>query len=112
MKETEFAKKRVLITGASSGIGEALARRFVNLGARVALVARRADRLAQLAAELNATVPGSVSTHSVDLTEPAQRDAVVHQVEAALGQIDVLVNNAGLGELGPFSDLDPTATQR
>ncbi len=84
--------RTVLVTGASSGIGEATARAFGRAGDRVVLVARRAERLQQLAAEL----PDCLVVPA-DLT---RRDDIARIVEAAMaryGTIDVLVNNAGLG---------------
>jgi len=84
--------RTVIVTGASSGIGEATARAFGRAGDRVVLVARRAERLRQLAAEL-----GDCLVVPADLT---RREDIARIVEAALaryGTIDVLVNNAGLG---------------
>jgi len=86
--------KVVVITGASSGLGEATARHLSALGARVVLGARRADRLQALAAELNRG--GKALAVATDVTD---RDQVKRLVEAgvqAYGRIDVMVNNAGL----------------
>src|SRR4051795_11547177 len=88
-----------VITGASSGIGEATARALVADGYRVALLARRADRLQALAAELG---DGAIAIQA-DVTD---RDALVaagRRVHAELGAADVLVNNAGVMLLGPFT---------
>ncbi|MDI6771606.1 MAG: SDR family oxidoreductase [bacterium] len=84
--------RTVIVTGASSGIGEATARAFGRAGDRVVLVARRAERLAQLAAEIHDSL-----VLPADVT---RREDIARIVEAALaryGTIDVLVNNAGLG---------------
>jgi short-subunit dehydrogenase len=92
--------RRVLITGASRGIGEALARRFADAGATVALVARNADVLADLAAELEGTA------HPADLTDAATVDGLIGRIEDEAGPIDVLVNNAGIELAGHFRDHD------
>lgn len=89
-----------LVTGASSGIGEATARRLAAEGAAVALVARRADRLDALAKELDG--PGRRTlVIPADITEEAQARAAVEQTVAELGRLDTLVNNAGVMLLGP-----------
>ena len=82
--------KRVLITGASRGIGEALAREFASQGATVALVARSADAIEKLAADIGGTA------HPADLADPAQVTGLIARVEEAAGPIDVLVINAGV----------------
>ena len=85
-----------LVTGASSGIGAATARAFAGAGLRVALCARRKDRLEQLAAEL--TTQGAEATvHAVDVTDTLAVRAMVDEVAARWGRLDVLVNNAGRG---------------
>ncbi len=85
-----------LVTGASSGIGAATARAFAGAGLRVALCARRKDRLEHLAAEL--TTRGAEATaHTVDVTDALAVRAVVDEVGARWGRLDVLVNNAGRG---------------
>ena len=91
---TNIEGKVVVITGASSGLGEATARHLSALGARVVLGARRADRLQALAAELNRG--GKALAVATDVTD---RDQVKRLVEAGVqtyGRIDVMINNAGL----------------
>lgn len=83
--------KRVLITGASRGIGEALAEKFADAGATVALVARSKDALDRLAGRLGGTA------HPADLSDPAQVSELIGRVEGDAGPVDVLVNNAGYG---------------
>lgn len=85
----ELRGKRILITGASRGIGDSLAHAFAGAGATVALVARTGDALHRLAAELDGTA------HAADLADPAQTAALIHRVEDEAGPIDALVNNAG-----------------
>lgn len=84
--------RTVLVTGASRGIGMAVAEHFASLGARVGLVARSGEALEVLAARLGE------SAHAVaaDLTEPAECGRAVAEVEEALGPVDVLVSNAGV----------------
>jgi short-subunit dehydrogenase len=94
----ELRGKRVLVTGASRGIGESLAHAFVGAGAAVALVARTKDVLETLAAELGGTA------HPADLSDPTQVATLIDLVEDEAGPIDVLVNNAGIGTPAAFTD--------
>jgi len=90
----------VLVTGSSSGIGEATARAAAKAGARVVLLARREDRIASLATEL-----GNALAVPCDVTRPEQ---VHHAVQSAIerfGRIDALVNNAGQGLHGEIEDI-------
>jgi 2-dehydro-3-deoxy-D-gluconate 5-dehydrogenase len=91
--------KRALVTGASSGLGVAFARGLARAGADVAIVARRKARLDALAGEIAALGVRCVPV-GADLTDDAQRDAAVQAVEAALGGVDILLNNAGIADLG------------
>jgi uncharacterized protein len=98
-------KSAALVTGASSGIGAEIARELHRRGNHVVLVARRADRLAELAAELG----DRAFVVPTDLSRPAERASLPGRV-AALGlQIDTLVNNAGLAVMGPQHRADPDA---
>jgi len=94
----ELQGKRVLITGASRGIGESLAHAFAGAGAVVALVARSEDAIQTLAAELGGTA------HPADLSNPTQVATLIQRVEDEAGPVDVLVNNAALGTPGGFAD--------
>ena len=88
-----------VITGASSGIGEATARALAASGYRLALLARRADRIKALAGELG---NGAVAIRA-DVTDYDSLTAAAGRVKAELGGADVLVNNAGIMLLGPFT---------
>jgi NADP-dependent 3-hydroxy acid dehydrogenase YdfG len=88
-----------LVTGASSGIGEAAARRLAQRGAAVAVVARRRARLEQLCAEIGAT-SGRALLIEADVTDRAQAFAAVDRTVRELGRLDIVVNNAGVMLLG------------
>ncbi len=92
--------KVVIITGASSGIGAALGRSFSAQGAKVALAARRSDRLEAVAADCS----GDCLTITADLFKETDRNNIIHQTLARWKHIDILVNNAGLGAYGHFLD--------
>jgi len=107
MYGSKFEGRSVLVTGASSGIGAAMARQFADQGARVALVARRRERLEALAAEIaHAGRPEPVVIEA-DLCAEGACARVIEQATAQLGPIDVLVNNAGVGYAGAFAELEP-----
>jgi len=94
-----------LVTGASSGIGAAAARRLAEHGASVALVARRRDRLEALAAEIN-KAGGAALVLDADITDRTQAEAAVQQAVEGFERLDILVNNAGLMVLGPVVGAD------
>lgn len=94
--------KIILVTGASSGIGEAVAQRLAADGHHVVAGARREDRLDQLAARIK-DAGGSIETRRLDVTDPADVTAFVDAAVAAHGRVDVVVNNAGVM---PLSRLD------
>jgi len=96
----DFAGRTALVTGASSGIGADIARELAKRGANVILVARRAEKLQMLAAELSALgVQATVAP--CDVSDEAAREALA----AAHPEVDILVNNAGLGVFGLFADV-------
>ncbi|GAB4022449.1 SDR family oxidoreductase [Spirosoma migulaei] len=97
--------KVVAITGASSGIGEAIALLLANRGAKVVLGARRSDRLAELEARIRSA--GGDAVHV--LTDVKQRGDLVHLVDVACeryGKLDVMINNAGMSQLSRIDELD------
>lgn len=102
-----FLGKRALITGASSGIGAEIARGLAARGVDLVLVARRADRLEALAADLR-QFGVKVEVAPADLADEAARIALAAQYPA----IDILVNNAGLGAFGPFTETEWERTER
>lgn len=98
-----LAHKVILITGASSGIGEATARAFAREGACVVLAARRAERLHALAAEIG---EGAFPIPT-DVSQRRDIQNMVAQTVQRFGRIDVLFNNAGFGRIGFLDQLDP-----
>jgi NADP-dependent 3-hydroxy acid dehydrogenase YdfG len=89
-----------LVTGASSGIGQATARILAEQGAAVAIAARRSDRLEQLAAQIKEK-GGRALVIQTDVTDQSQAKAAVEQTVTELGRLDILINNAGVMLLGP-----------
>jgi NADP-dependent 3-hydroxy acid dehydrogenase YdfG len=100
-----------LVTGASSGIGEATARELAAQGARVALAARRTDRLETLADTIRAT-GGTAITLTADVTDQTQASQCVQDTVEQFGRLDTLINNAGIMLLGPLVDADLSEWQR
>lgn len=94
--------KVVAITGASSGIGAATARRLANRGAAVVLGARRLDRLEALATELRSS-GGRAQAAVVDVTQAQDMQRLVKTAVTEYGRLDVLVNNAGIGPISPMT---------
>lgn len=104
----EIKGKVVIVTGASSGIGEATAREFGREGARVVLAARRLDRLEALAQEINAMSTGAETLAvQADLSKLEEIQTLISQTLKQFGRLDVLVNNAGFGRLDWLENLDP-----
>lgn len=97
--------KVVLITGASSGIGEATAYRLAEQGARVVLGARRADRLQKITDTIRSK-GGTALPIALDVTDRAEMKAFVQQAMDTFGQVDVMFNNAGIMPLAPMSSLN------
>ena len=100
-----------LVTGASSGIGDATARALAVLGASVAVVARRKDRLHTLVAEIEAA-GGTAYAVPADITDRSQAEQAVAEVVNQFGQLDILINNAGLMLLGTVTDQEVDEWER
>ena len=101
-----FVNKTVAVTGGGGGIGGATARRFAGEGAKVAVLDLNLDAAKKVAADVEAT-SGVASAFACDIANRANVDAAVADVEAKLGPIDVLVNNAGWDVFRPFVKTEP-----
>ncbi len=106
-----LAGKVAIVTGASSGIGEATARRLAEEGARVVLAARREDRLEALRGRIGAG-GGDALAVPTDVALAADRERLVRQTLSAYGRIDALVNNAGYAQRGPLELVPLEAVRR
>lgn len=110
IQEHQIVTERVtLITGASAGIGAELARVFASKGHRVALVARRADRLAALAAEIAATGAKAPIVIACDLQQPDASDKIAAALASQGVEVEYVVNDAGFGLFGRAVELDRVA---
>jgi hypothetical protein len=104
---TAAARQTALVTGASAGLGVDYARLLAADGHDVILVARRRDRLEELAAALTAEHGIAAHVMPCDLAAPGAAAALFDHITAAGLSVDILINNAGFGSNGPFSDSDP-----
>ena len=105
-EELNLQGKSVLITGGSRGLGLQLAREFASHGCRVAICARDADELDRARQDLE-TLGATVRTIRCDVTNEQQVNEMIREVTAAFGQIDVMVNNAGVIQVGPIHSMTP-----
>src|SRR5690348_3460357 len=103
---TPLARTVALVTGSSSGIGAATARRLAGDGAAVSMVARRGERLEGLAAAIRAD-GGAALVVQADLTDPEQARDAVERTANELGRLDIVVNNAGIMLLGAALHAEP-----
>lgn len=102
-----LAGQVALVTGAGRGFGRAIATRFADEGAAVALAARSLEQLEEVAAAI-AGAGGTAFPVACDVTDPASISAALARVQAALGPVDLLVSNAGVpGPFGPLWEVDP-----
>ncbi|MBS1098067.1 SDR family oxidoreductase [Gluconobacter sphaericus] len=104
MNTDNIAGKVVLITGGSSGLGEATARHLAALGAKVAISARRRDRLDEIVSELSAQGQ-TARAYTLDVTKRSEVEETIAAVTRDFGRLDVLVNNAGLMAIAPIQKL-------
>lgn len=104
--QIDLSEKRVIVTGASRGIGKAIAMAFAQEGARVAICARSESDVASAGAEMSAPA-SAVIARSVDVTDTKGVKSFVNEVAEAWGGVDVLVNNAGQGRSGNLDTLTP-----
>ena len=104
MGTSNIADKVVVITGASSGIGESTAKLLARHGAKVVLGARRKDRLDAAVKEISAAGGNAISV-AVDVTKRAEVEALIRTAIDGFGRVDVIVNNAGIMPLGPMEAL-------
>ena len=103
--------KVAIVTGASSGIGEATALALAAEGARVVVAARRADRLETLVKQIKEG-GGQALSITADVSDEAQTRSMVNQVKSELGRVDILVNNAGVMLFSPIDGADPEDWRR
>jgi short-subunit dehydrogenase len=103
MKPGAFRDQVVIVTGASAGIGKALAIQLAAQGAKVAIAARRAERLEQVAVECRA-LGGEVLVVPTDVSDETQCKALIEKTIAAFGRLDMLINNAGLAASALFDE--------
>ncbi len=109
--ELRMDGRKAVITGASLGLGRAMAQRFAESGAEVAIVARRPDVLAEAKSAIEAATGGTVHPIVGDVSTAEGCQAVYDAAIGAMGQIDMIVNNAGSSQRGPFADITDEAWQ-
>ena len=102
---------RAIVTGASSGIGREIALELSRQGARLVVLARREEKLQRLAEEIRGR-GGEAAIVAGDVTDPAVRAAAIETARRVYGGLDILINNAGVGALGKFSDANPQRLRR
>lgn len=113
-RRRSFDRARCLVTGASSGLGRAIAAALARAGARVVLTGRSADRLDEAARSLHADgiPPDRIATVAADLTLDDDRRRLFDRALAHLGGLDIAVNSAGVGATGHFETHDPSVLRR
>jgi len=111
MAYRQIAGSRILITGASQGIGRALAIEAARQGASVLAAARSEEQLRELQKEVE-SLPGRVEIVVADVTSAGDREQMAAAAQSLLGGLDILVNNAGIGATGHFAECDPDRLRR
>jgi NADP-dependent 3-hydroxy acid dehydrogenase YdfG len=111
MAQNKLTGTVAIVTGASSGIGAATAKELAGLGATVAVIARREDRLTSLVTEIESE-GGAALAVPADITDRAQAQGAVQTVIGRLGRLDILVNNAGLMLLGTVAEQEVEEWER
>lgn len=111
MSRRKISGLRTIVTGASSGIGRALALELARQGARLVLTSRRTEFLEELKKEIRELV---AEAHVVagDIVEPDVRQRLLEVAQAELGGLDLLINNAGVGAIGPFAEASEARLRR
>jgi 3-oxoacyl-[acyl-carrier protein] reductase len=109
--EIDLSGRTALITGGSLGLGHAMAERFAASGARVAILARGAERLNVARDEIANRTGGDVRAYACDVADGAQLADVHQAVQRDLGAIDIVVNNAGQSQARPFEEIDDALWQ-
>jgi 3-oxoacyl-[acyl-carrier protein] reductase len=111
MLDLDLKGKIAIITGGSEGLGRAAAEKLASEGARVAICARRKDKLDQAADEIRKATGGEVLGHIADVSRAADCEGLVSAVIARWGGVDILLNNAGTSAAGAFEKVDDEAWQ-
>jgi short-subunit dehydrogenase len=111
MSRRQLQNRRAVVTGASSGIGREIARELAKAGVKLVVVARREERLRELATEVEGE-GGAIETVIGDITDPQVRQQALDAAQSRFGGLDILVNNAGVGGVGLFEDADPQRVRR
>jgi len=103
--EVRLDGRTALITGGSAGLGKAMAQKFAESGADVAILARRPEVLEEARGQIAATTNGRVMAYVCDVTDPEALRRTVEQANGDLGKVDILVNNAGTSQTGKFEEI-------
>jgi short-subunit dehydrogenase len=114
MAQRSWTETRALVTGASSGLGQAIGEHLIRAGASVVLTGRSTDRLALVAERLvrEGADPGRIIMAAADLTRDDDRHKVFALAKDRLGALDLVINNAGVGAAGQFDTHDPSVLRR